>query len=216
MCDICTDTQQIINSAAFQLPKHLLEVPKSLLKHKKIKGFVKQCILDQVFINVGRVMSVLSHCVSRQVACVIAKEGRIIATGINGTTQGDVNCDEIFPKVGFNPVEHRKWADVNEIHGEMNAINWAAKYGLELDGATLYCTLQPCNECSKNIPAVGINRIVFGTFYNRVDNFEAQRVYLERKGVIIEKLPDVEEFNRQLQKLIDKIKKKSKSKTKKG
>ncbi len=216
MCDICTDTQQIINSAAFQLPKHLLEVPKSLLKHKKIKGFVKQCILDQVFINVGRVMSVLSHCVSRQVACVIAKEGRIIATGINGTTQGDVNCDEIFPKVGFNPVEHRKWADVNEIHGEMNAINWAAKYGLELDGATLYCTLQPCNECSKNIPAVGIKRIVFDTFYDRVDNFEAQRVYLERKGVIIEKLPDVEEFNRQLQKLIDKIKKKSKSKTKKG
>ena len=215
MCNICTDKQNIINAAAFQLPKYV-HVSKKLLKNKKIRKFVKQHILDHVFINVGRVMSGLSHCVSRQVACVIAKEGRIIATGINGTTQGDVNCDEIFPKVGFDPVEHRKWADINEIHGEMNAINWAAKYGLELDGATLYCTLQPCNECSKNIPAVGIKRIVFDTFYDRVDNFEAQRIYLERKGVIIEKLPDEEEFNRQLQALIVKIKKTSKSKPKKG
>ena len=215
MCSICEEHKEVSQTLPYKLPKHV-HIPKELLKHKKIRKLVKQHILDHVFINVGRVMSVLSHCVSRQVACVIAKEGRIIATGINGTSQGDVNCDEIFPKVGFDPVEHRKWADINEIHGEMNAINWAAKYGLELDGATLYCTLQPCNECSKNIPAVGIKRIVFDTFYDRVDNFEAQRMYLERKGVIIEKLPDEEEFNRQIHALIAKIKKKSKSKLKKG
>jgi deoxycytidylate deaminase len=49
-------------------------------------------------------------------------------------------------------------------------------------------------QCSKNLPAVGIKRIVFDTFYDRVDNFSDQVEYLARKGVIIEKLLSDEEF----------------------
>ena len=152
--------------------------------------FLKQHLLDRVFIGNAINLSYLSHCVSRQVGCVIEKDGRTLSTGINGTSSGDENCDELFPLEGFDPKAHREWSDVNEAHAELNAINWAAKHGISLDGSTLYCTLQPCLQCSKNLPAVGIKRIVFKDLYDRVDSYEDQRLHLFKKGVIIEKLMD--------------------------
>lgn len=175
--------------------------PMSLSDHSlagKFEKFLKQHLLDRVFISNAINLSYLSHCVSRQVGCVIALDGRTLVTGVNGTSQGDVNCDELFPSVGFDPVAHRIWSDDNEIHAELNAINFAAKHGISLDGATLYCSLQPCMQCSKNIPAVGIKRIVFDTFYDRVDNFQEQIEYLARKGVIIEKLMNEQELKHKL------------------
>lgn len=152
--------------------------------------FLKQHLLDRVFIGNAINLSYLSHCVSRQVGCVIEKDGRTLSTGINGTSSGDENCDELFPLEGFDAKAHREWSDVNEAHAELNAINWAAKHGISLDGSTLYCTLQPCLQCSKNLPAVGIKRIVFKDLYDRVDSYEDQRLHLFKKGVIIEKLMD--------------------------
>lgn len=158
------------------------------------EAFLKQHLLDRVFIGNAINLSFLSHCVSRQVGCVIAKDGRTLSTGINGTSGGDENCDELFPLNGFDAKAHREWSDVNEIHAELNAINWAAKHGISLDGSTLYCTLQPCLQCSKNLPAVGIKRIVFKDFYDRVNDFEEQRLHLFKKGVIIERLLDDSEL----------------------
>ena len=89
---------------------------------------------------------------------------------------------------------HRKWSDDNEIHAELNAINFAAKHGISLDGATLYCSLQPCMQCSKNLPAVGIKRIVFDTFYDRVDNLTNKIEYLALKKKKKKKLLSDEEF----------------------
>jgi dCMP deaminase len=43
----------------------------------------------------------------------------------------------------------------------MNAIIWAARKGIPVEGATIYVTLEPCSECSKNIIASGIARIVY-------------------------------------------------------
>ena len=165
------------------------------------EAFLHRHLLDRVFIGNAINLSYASHCVSRQVGCVIALDGRTLSTGINGTSSGDENCDELFPMEGFDAKAHRQWSDVNEIHAELNAINWAAKHGISLDGATLYCTLQPCLQCSKNLPAVGIKRIVFNEFYDRVDSFEEQQLHLLKKGVIIEKLMDESELHAYLQRL---------------
>ncbi len=47
------------------------------------------------------------------------------------------------------------------IHAEMAAISEAAKRGLSLQGATLYCTTFPCHMCSRHIIASGITRVVY-------------------------------------------------------
>lgn len=160
---------------------------------------LKQDLLDTIFMGNAFNLGCLSHCVSRQVGCVVTKDGRTLVTGVNGSSELTQNCDQLFDRESSNydPIAHRAWSDVHEIHAEMNAINFAARFGINLDGATMYCSLQPCNECSKNIPAVGFKRIVFAEFYDRVENFEQQKLHLAQKGVIIEKfLSDDDYFER--------------------
>ena len=51
------------------------------------------------------------------------------------------------------------------IHAEQNAIIQAAKLGVSIEGATLYCTHQPCVICSKMIVNAGITRVVYARPY---------------------------------------------------
>ena len=51
------------------------------------------------------------------------------------------------------------------MHAEQNAIIQAAKLGISIDGATLYCTHQPCVICAKMIVNSGIVRVVYEQGY---------------------------------------------------
>lgn len=51
------------------------------------------------------------------------------------------------------------------IHAEQNAIIQAAKLGISIEGATMYCTHQPCVICAKMIVNSGISRVVYGEGY---------------------------------------------------
>jgi dCMP deaminase len=51
------------------------------------------------------------------------------------------------------------------LHAESNAIVKVAKSTSSSDGATMYTTLSPCDECSKLIVQAGIKRIVFDEVY---------------------------------------------------
>lgn len=55
---------------------------------------------------------------------------------------------------------------VRTIHAEQNAICQAAKYGLSLKGATLYCKMEPCRVCAMLIISVGIVRVVARRMYH--------------------------------------------------
>lgn len=69
------------------------------------------------------------------------------------------------------------------IHAEQNAIIQAAKLGVSIDGATLYCTHQPCSVCAKMIINAGIRRVVYQEGYPdsfSLDIFEEAKVQLER------------------------------------
>jgi dCMP deaminase len=47
------------------------------------------------------------------------------------------------------------------LHAEQNAIIQAALYGINIKGATLYCTHQPCVTCAKMLINAGIKKIIF-------------------------------------------------------
>jgi dCMP deaminase len=72
----------------------------------------------------------------------------------------------------------------------MNAIIWAAREGISIEGATIYVTLEPCSECSKNIIASGITRIVYDKAYEHT-NSEVITKFIKDNGVSIEKLDRV-------------------------
>ncbi len=108
-----------------------------------------------------------SKCVSRQVAALIVKDGRIISTGYNGTLKGAPNCCDVHDGDSFDREEHHKWSLMNEIHAEQNAIAVAAKSGISLDGCTCYCSLQPCNTCLLLLIQAGIREIVYVDSYDK-------------------------------------------------
>ena len=108
--------------------------------------------LHTTFMHILFEFSKLSHCVSKQVAAMAVKDGRIISTGINGTAPGYTNCDDIFNKSDFDRELHHQFSNTYEIHAEMNMILYAAKNGISLEGATLYCSMLPCWNCIKPIP----------------------------------------------------------------
>jgi dCMP deaminase len=126
------------------------------------------------FINICETLSVMSKCVSHKVAAIIVKEGTIISTGINGTPSKYKNCRDVF--IDYNPEtdreRHKLFSDKFEIHGEKAAINNAAKFGISINGCTLYSLYQPCFQCLKDIISAGIKTIVYKYSYDRIENKE--------------------------------------------
>ncbi len=140
---------------------------------------------DKNFINIAKEIASASKCVSKQVGAVIVKDGRILSTGYNGTPSGYTNCNEHWK--GLYTKEHHDWSKTYEIHAEMNAIIWAARKGISIEGATIYVTLEPCSECSKNLIAAGIKKIVYEKAYEYT-NSQIISKFIKDNGVCIEQI----------------------------
>ena len=113
---------------------------------------------DEYFMAIAKLSAKRSKDPSTQVgACIVSKENRILSIGYNGAPNG--YSDDIFPwdREG-NPLD-TKYLYVT--HSELNAIlNYR---GGSLEGAKLYVTLFPCNECAKAIIQSGIKTIVYAS-----------------------------------------------------
>jgi deoxycytidylate deaminase len=74
-------------------------------------------------------------------------------------------ADELLSDESPDGLKESKVMDLLEfgrdIHAEMSAISDAARNGVPIKGATLYCTTFPCHLCAKHIVAAGIKRVVF-------------------------------------------------------
>ncbi len=142
---------------------------------------------DRNFINIAKEIASASKCVSKKVGAVIVRDGRILSTGYNGTPAGYINCCEQWDHK--HTPSHHEWSKMHEIHAEMNAIIWAARKGISIENATIYVTLEPCSECSKNIIASGIRRIVYLNAYEHTDS-EVTSKFISDNGVVIDKIGD--------------------------
>jgi dCMP deaminase len=140
---------------------------------------------DKNFLKIAHELASASKCVSKQVGAVIVKDGRILSTGYNGTPAGYINCSENWD--GEYTPDHHEWSKTYEIHAEMNAIIWAARKGISIENATIYVTLEPCSECSKNVIASGIKRIVYDKAYEHTHS-EVISKFIKDNGVVIEQL----------------------------
>ena len=109
---------------------------------------------DKFFLKTALLLAEESKCISLKVGAVIVKDKRIISMGYNGTVQNTIDCDDALKENIFEKDKHSEWSDSHE----MNALMFAAKHGLSVDGCTLYCTHEPCDQCLKNIIQAGIKK----------------------------------------------------------
>jgi dCMP deaminase len=118
---------------------------------------------DRYLIEIARAASARSSCSSRKVGALIAVEGRVLATGYNGTPSGWTNCDRGgCPRCadGGGPLERCLCC-----HAEENAIAQSARFGVRVAGGTIYTTLHPCTSCARLIVNAGLAAVVFDAPY---------------------------------------------------
>ncbi|MCL2556481.1 MAG: dCMP deaminase family protein [Firmicutes bacterium] len=124
---------------------------------------------DKRFMEVARLVATWSSCYqeNRQIGAVIVLNKRIITTGYNGAPSGIENCKEkeACLRKDMKIESGTRHELCFAIHAEQNAIIQAARLGIPIVGATLYCTHQPCMICAKMIINSGINRIVYSGGY---------------------------------------------------
>ena len=104
---------------------------------------------------------------NRKVGAVIVSDKRILTTGYNGAPAGVVNCVErgACMRADMNIPSGTRQEICYAVHAEQNAIIQAARLGVSIVGATLYCTHQPCVICAKMIINSGIRRVVYKEGY---------------------------------------------------
>jgi dCMP deaminase len=116
---------------------------------------------DEYFMEIARLVASRSTCLRRQVGAVMVKDKNILATGYNGTPSGIRHCAEVgCLRQELNVPSGERHELCRGLHAEQNAIIQAAKHGVNIDGATLYCTHSPCIICSKMLINSGVKRIV--------------------------------------------------------
>ncbi len=124
---------------------------------------------DDRFMELAGVISGWASCykADRKIGAVIVKNKRIVTTGYNGAPAGITTCVErgecLRQKLGIPSGTRAELCYA--VHAEQNAIIQAARLGSSIDGATLYCTHQPCVLCAKMIVNAGIRRVVYEKGY---------------------------------------------------
>jgi dCMP deaminase len=131
---------------------------------------------DLMFMKIAVLASKQSHCRSFKVAAVAVKKGHILYTGINGTPPGFINCDDNILLCPDHFATHEEWREAHhnfslkyEIHSEQSLLGGASKEGISLDGAIVYQTLSPCQDCLKLMIISGIKEIVYLYDYDKTD-----------------------------------------------
>lgn len=69
----------------------------------------------------------------------------------------------------------------------MNAIVWAARKGISIEGGTMYCTYEPCFDCMRAIIAAGLTRIVYSEKYKHHAGDEAEQ-FAKENGASIQQI----------------------------
>jgi dCMP deaminase len=107
--------------------------------------------------------------------CVIAKDHQILVTGYVGAPAGLPHCDEAGHQLKKMIHEDGSVTThcVRTVHAEQNAICQAAKRGIAIEGATLYCRMTPCRTCAMLIINCGIVRVVCQRRYHDAEDSEA-------------------------------------------
>lgn len=156
---------------------------------------------DETMLATAKLFGGLSYCEKKKVGALIAKEGRILATGYNGTISGfDNQCETYSTCISCNGKGDTllSFRDTRSeichncsglgkklvtspyvIHAEQNVLMFCVKNGIPTDGTTMYITLSPCSTCAKLIVQAGIKKVVFLEYWKDLGGLE----FLREAGV---------------------------------
>lgn len=106
------------------------------------------------FMDVAKRTGQLSNARRLNVGCVAVLDRRIICCGYNGTGPGEDNNCEIEMLDGSLVTKP------NVKHAEINMVDFADEWDIELAGCHLYITHEPCEPCAIKVLEAGIVEVI--------------------------------------------------------
>lgn len=152
---------------------------------------------DEYFMEVANTVAKRATCDRGRSGCLIVRDRQILVSGYVGSPKGLEHCDEVGHL--FKTVTHEDGHSTNHcmrtVHAEQNAICQAARLGIPLEGASLYCRMTPCRTCAMLIINCGIVRVVCEKKYHA--GSESEEMF-RRAGVVLEYMSeDILTYNNQ-------------------
>lgn len=135
------------------------------------------------FMTIALAVRRRADCCGSRVGAILVQDRRIISTGYNGTPEGMPNCsdggclrcarrDEYPSGTGYDLCIC--------VHAEQNALLAAARFGIAVEGSTLYTTMRPCYGCTKELLQAKVRDIHWLHDWMRPDLDAARRDEYER------------------------------------
>ena len=129
---------------------------------------MKRPTWNEYFMSIVDTTALRATCDRGKSGAVITKYNRILSAGYVGNASMMPHCDDVGHKmvhiteksISGEIVYHDGEHCVSTVHAEANAIYNAARNGVALKGATMYCTMAPCFNCAKAIVQCGIIKVV--------------------------------------------------------
>jgi len=123
---------------------------------------------NNLFMDIALLFGSCSTCPRGKVGAVIVREGRIISTGYNGAPPNMPHCEDIGCEYELVFGEETEFLGCQRVvHAEANAIAWAARQGISVFEATMYCTYSPCKKCAYLMSSAGIKCVIYRQSYDR-------------------------------------------------
>jgi dCMP deaminase len=141
--------------------------------------------MDEYFMEIASVVAKRSTCLRNKVGALFVKNKRILTTGYNGAPAGLDHCDQVgcARESVASGTRHEL---CRAVHAEQNAIIQAALHGISIEGATLYCTHQPCILCAKMMINARIKKVAYLESYPD----ETALSFLEQAGIEVFRLKE--------------------------
>jgi len=130
---------------------------KCLAYNDLIKDKIKEIKYDISYINMTNEWAKNSYAKRKKVGALFVKDTMIISDGFNGTPAHFSNECEDDNDITYPYV----------CHAEQNALSKLAKSTNSAYKSTLYVSMSPCQDCSKQVIQAGTKRIVFWEFYRK-------------------------------------------------
>lgn len=156
---------------------------------------------DQYFMLIAKITALRSTCNSRPGgAVIVSTDNRILSTGYTASVAGAFQCIDKGPgycyRRNMNVKDLEKYNSCKSIHAEQNAILYAAKYGIPINGSKMYCTLEPCYICLKLIAGAGLTHVYFELLYESSNKKrdDSWKKAFDEFGIICEQIK-IEPYN---------------------
>ena len=152
---------------------------------------------DDYFMEVADAIAKRATCDRGRSGCVIARDRQILVTGYVGSPPGFAHCDDVghqLKKVVHEDGRVTRHC-VRTIHAEQNAICQAARLGVAIDGATLYCRMTPCRACAMLIISCGIRCVVCERKYHAAG--ESEGLFQQAGIELVYKHDEIEPYENQ-------------------